>query len=692
MVLYSMKIRNFKKILGHKLKIFFSQLKDPTIKTEVPKWSIQVKLMVVISAIMGVTLTIMIALATIFFRREIDVKVRENSIDLANTIGEKIKSDLQSILEKSLQLVKALNSPSISAKDKRLLTEQFFTNDSEFLYLGIYKKENQSMIPVRKIYNHAELLEFNMSEEVLSEMIQINQQEFFESFFGMSILHNLNKYSTSPIFGISLPSTEGEDIETILILIVKLDKINSVFKDRGFTTVFLVNHKGIVIAHPDESVARSGKCLLDSETVQTTFASSVTNGQFDYAAEEIGQKLLVSYRKIGFGNSGVLATIPEDEAFEAVYLIQNRNIIIMVISLCVALIVVFLFAKTISHPILELLSATLQIAQGNFRVGIKPKTKDEVGLLTQHFVTMGKGLEEREKVKNILGSMIDPVVVEEAMKDLQALKRGKEQEITSFFSDVASFSTISEQLSSVDLAGLLNEYLSAMTIILKKHDGVLDKYIGDAIVGIFNAPVDVENHCLKAARASLEMIEKLQDLKKYWVDNNLYSKEAQAMDIRIGLNTGVAKVGFMGTDALASYTMMGDTVNLAARLEAAGKDYGVNILIGETVKSKICDEMFTRLLDFVRVKGKNEPVKVYELICEKKDVSKQILRSTDLYDAGMIYYLSRNWDKAIEKFEESQRVKGKTDKAVMMLISRCQTYKQSPPPQNWDGVFTRTTK
>ncbi|MCB1192457.1 MAG: HAMP domain-containing protein [Leptospiraceae bacterium] len=692
MVLDSMMIRNFKKVFDYKLKFLLTQLNDPKIEAEAPKWSIQVKLMVVISAIFGVTLSIIIILATFFFKREIDLRIRENSIDLVNTIGEKIKSDVQSILDKSLQLVKTLNDSKVSAADKNSWMEHFFANDRDFLFLGLYKKENETLVPIKTIYNQLEMDEFNMTKESFEDLIQAKRSSFMESFYGMSILHNMSQSASHPIFAISLPSSEETEINTILVVIVKLERIISVFKERGITTVFMVNHKGIVIAHPDSSITLSGSNFMDTNTVQSAFTSKVNNGQFDYIEKESGKRYLVSYRKLGFANSGILATIPEDKAFEAVYMIQNRNIFIMVISLCVALIVVYLFAKTISLPILALLAATLEITKGNFRVDIKPQSKDEVGLLTKHFVSMGLGLEEREKVKNILGSMIDPTVVEEAMKDLQVLKRGKEQEITAFFSDVASFSTISEQLSSVDLAGLLNEYLSAMTIILKKHDGVLDKYIGDAIVGIFNAPVDVEEHCKKAARASLEMIRKLQELREYWKSKNMYSKEAQSMDIRIGLNTGLAKVGFMGTDALASYTMMGDTVNLAARLEAAGKDYGVNILISESVKYNISNEMFTRLLDLVRVKGKNEPVKVYELICSKNEVTQSVLRATDLYDAGMVYYLSRNWDRAIDKFEESQKTKGKVDKAAVMLIARCQTYRQSPPPQNWDGVFTRTTK
>ena len=307
------------------------------------------------------------------------------------------------------------------------------------------------------------------------------------------------------------------------------------------------------------------------------------------------------------------------------------------------------------------------------------------------YLTLTEGAEKR-KYSKVLSNMVDPTIVSEALTDLEALKKGGEMEITAFFSDVAGFSTISEQLSSEDLAALLNEYLSAMTIILKLNKGTLDKYIGDAVVGIFGAPIKREVHFLEAARASLEMITRLAELKKYWKENNLYSKDAQDMDVRIGLNTGKAKVGFMGTDTLASYTMMGDTVNLAARLEAAGKDYGVNILISENTNKRIVSDMFTRELDAVRVKGKNEPVKIFELISLKGQSPQNIVDSTNYYEEGFRLYLQREWDKAIEKFNSSKKAKGKKDKAVEMLIERCSFYLENPPEATWDGAFTRTHK
>jgi class 3 adenylate cyclase/CHASE2 domain-containing sensor protein len=299
---------------------------------------------------------------------------------------------------------------------------------------------------------------------------------------------------------------------------------------------------------------------------------------------------------------------------------------------------------------------------------------------------------EKRKYSKILGNMVDPTIVSEALNDLEALKKGGEKEITAFFSDVAGFSTISEQLSSQDLAALLNEYLSAMTIILKEHRGTLDKYIGDAVVGIFGAPLVRPNHFLDAARASLKMIEGLEELKKYWTANNLYIPDAQKMNVRIGLNTGIAKVGFMGTDTLASYTMMGDTVNLAARLEAAGKDYGVTILISEMTKRRVENEMFTRELDAVIVKGKTEPVRIYELISEKGVAPQNLVESTGLYEEAFRLHLERKWDEAIKKFDLSMKAKGSKDKSAIMLIERCEDYKITPPPENWNGSYVRTHK
>lgn len=391
--------------------------------------------------------------------------------------------------------------------------------------------------------------------------------------------------------------------------------------------------------------------------------------------------------------AGITRTIVDrTEGLRSIRSNRDRAVLSALVICGFSILLAVFISGFVVQKIKRLIRNAEQVGKGDLNVEFEPGGSDEFGNLSIALNQMVTGLREREKIKGILGSMIDPVVIGEAMKDLAALKRGTEKRVTAFFSDVAGFSNISEKLSSVELAELLNEYLSAMTLILKEHDGVLDKYIGDAIVGIFNAPVEVEGHCLKATKASLKMLAKLEELRSSWKKGHRYIPEARDMKIRIGLNTGLAKVGFMGTDALASYTMMGDTVNLAARLEAAGKDYGVSILVSDAVHSEIKDHIFTRKLDLVRVKGKNEPVILYEAISELKNGANKQKEIVGLYEEGLTLYLDRKWEAAIKKFKESEQAKGSSDKAVQLLTDRCKEYKATPPPNSWDGVYTRDHK
>ncbi len=656
------------------------------------KFSIQLKMMGVISVLFILTVSTIIFFASIFFRTTSELQLRDNNLRMAEIVGSKVKSDVLNAVERGKQIAVTLTSQGIPEDQKNLLLKTFFDADKEFIYLGIYEKKGETLVNKKEVFNEEELKLTSLTEEDFHNVILRNKDAFSDAFTGQSVLINSSPGFQETSFAIALPTTENGQLDNILIMIIKLDKIIGAFEKKGIETTFLVNGSGTVIAHPKEDLVLSATDLSSMQIVKSMLTSDAPTGQSSYIDPELKEPFLGSFKKIGFADTGVVTIVSENKAFEAVYNIQKRNLYIMGIGLCVALIFVFFFSKTITKPILQLLSATLEIAKGNFKIGIKPTTRDEVGLLTEYFIEMGQGLEEREKVKNILGSMIDPVVVKEAMVDLAALKRGSETDITAFFSDVASFSTISEQLKSADLAALLNEYLSAMTLILKEHEGVLDKYIGDAIVGIFSAPVLVLDHQLKAAKASIKMVQKLAELRAYWTKNNLYSKEAQMMDARIGLNSGPAKVGFMGTDALASYTMMGDTVNLAARLEAAGKDYGVNILITDSIYHPVKEEMLTRNVDLVRVKGKNEPVRIHELIGLRSDVSDQLVEATGLYESAFQAYLKQDWNKAIELFKASQKAKGIKDKSCHVLIERCEEYKESSPGSDWDGVFTRMHK
>ncbi len=651
------------------------------------RWTIRIKLLLIILSILAFSLSAVILLATYFFKDDAEKRVQESNVAIVNLTSQKIRSEFSAV-SFSLRSFANIQFSSSSRDLKARTLQELFTNQPDFIYIALM--DESGMIPEKEFLNPKYAEENDLE---LSSFVPVNRnfaQEYKKSLYGTNVLFNPSPGFVSPILGFAIPWSYAGKSHLILVYIDSIQFLKT-FQVQETGITYLVSDSGQVLVHPDTMLMVESASMSDEAIVRKLMESKLDNGQVKYR-DKHNKEQLGSFRKLWDYGVGIVSVIEADKAFEEVFNIQRRNLIFLFLVLNIAAVVVFVYSRTISNPIQMLVGATREVEKGNFRVPIEPQSGDEVGVLTNSFRAMALGLEEREKVKSILGSMIDPVVVQEAMKDLQALKRGKEETITAFFSDVAGFSTISEQLTSVELAGLLNEYLSAMTLILKKYEGVLDKYIGDAIVAIWNAPVPVENHPIKAGYASLEMIQKLNELRDYWTKNNLYSRDAQTMDARIGLHVGPAKVGFMGTDALASYTMMGDTVNLAARLEAAGKDYGVNILVSETFHNLVKSELFTKKLDLVRVKGKNEPVYLYELVDTNVNVSRERIENAKVFEEGFQLYLGRNFSKAIERFREAIRIRGGKEKASSLLIERCEYFLQTPPPDDWDGVFTRTTK
>jgi adenylate cyclase len=306
-----------------------------------------------------------------------------------------------------------------------------------------------------------------------------------------------------------------------------------------------------------------------------------------------------------------------------------------------------------------------------------------LGITVYRYIT-----EEREK-KKIRGAFqyyLTASVINEMLKDPSKLKLGGDKkDLTVLFSDIRGFTTISEKLTPEDLVHLLNEYLTEMTNLVFKYDGLLDKYMGDAIMAVFGAPLDQPDHALRACRTALGMMEELKKLQKKWADEG-----RPVFDIGIGINSGDMVVGNMGSDMRFDYTVMGDMVNLGSRLEGTNKEYGTNIIISEYTYAVIKDTLFCRELDSVRVKGKKLPVKIYELLGEKKDAEKWE-KAVSLFEEGLSKYKQGLWDEAIAAFGNVLEVK-KDDAPAKLYLDRCVELKKNPPEGPWDGVFTMTRK
>jgi adenylate cyclase len=300
-------------------------------------------------------------------------------------------------------------------------------------------------------------------------------------------------------------------------------------------------------------------------------------------------------------------------------------------------------------------------------------------------------LSEKKSRKKVIGAFekyVSKEVVKEILDDPEKLKLGGERRtITIFFSDIRGFTTISEKLSPEELVKLLNEYLTEMTNIILTHNGVVDKYMGDAIMAFWNAPLDQPKHAELTCSTALEMEKRLKQLQKEWA-----SRGVPPLEIGVGINTGPAVVGNMGSYERFDYTAMGDTVNLGSRLEGLNKQYGTRIIISETTKTAVEKKPFlVRKLDRVMVKGKKEPITIYELSSKKEDALDWYYNVIEHFEKGLEEYFKQQWDKASHEFKSVLKIRPE-DGPSKAFIERCEYFKHHPPEKDWDGVWVMKTK
>ena len=294
---------------------------------------------------------------------------------------------------------------------------------------------------------------------------------------------------------------------------------------------------------------------------------------------------------------------------------------------------------------------------------------------------------QRRVLRAVFDKYMAAEVVDEIMRNPESIKLGGEKkELTVFFSDVAGFTTISEKLDPEDLVFLLNEYLSSMTDIILRYRGNVNKYLGDGIMAIFGAPRGEPTHASLACFAALENQAALARLREGWT-----ARGYPEMIARIGINSGPLVVGNMGSQARMEYTVMGDSVNLASRLEGANKFYNTLILLGPRTYELAKPDIEAREVDILRVKGKLEPVVVYELLARKGALPAEKQHVVALYQDGLAAYKQREFTVAKERFEAA-RALDPSDGPTKVYLHRVQEYLATPPPPDWDGVYVLQSK
>ena len=293
--------------------------------------------------------------------------------------------------------------------------------------------------------------------------------------------------------------------------------------------------------------------------------------------------------------------------------------------------------------------------------------------------------QEKRKVRGAFQQYVSPEVIRRLLSDPERVKPRK-TDVSVLFSDIRGFTTISETLDAQTLAGLLNGYLTEMTRIIFRHQGTLDKYIGDAVMAIWGAPFDEPDHAQRCCLSAVSMLARLAELQVQW-----RAQGSPVLEIGIGINTGIASVGNMGSSLRYGYTALGDAVNLAARLEGLNKEYGTQILISEFTRRVLRDDQFMfREIDFIRVKGKLQPVTIYEILGPRaKENSGEELVA--LFGVAREAYTHRDW-RAAQSAWEAILERWPDDGPSRVFLARCEEYIAEEPPVEWDGVYAMKHK
>ena len=416
-------------------------------------------------------------------------------------------------------------------------------------------------------------------------------------------------------------------------------------------------------------------------------------------------------------HANIIRDILEDDYLTVLKESYQRYIVIFLAIICTLIGLYFRsFASLLFSVLIIILYTTLAYIcfKHNIYIGV---SKQLLAIITSNvFAMVIQAYFENKEKKFITSSFkqyISPELIDEMVSDgITPQLGGEESVITAYFTDIQGFSTFSEKIGSASkLVELLNEYLTTMTDVLTtKNKGTLDKYEGDAIIAFFGAPMKYDDHAKRACNTALDMQSELLKLRKKWLnEDKKWPKVVHDMHMRIGINTGNIVTGNMGSSMRKNYTMMGDEVNLAARLESIAKQYGAYIHISQNtvdqlVEQKIDGMYIYRSLDIIRVVGKDKPVETFELLAYSNDGNAAVLNKlVSTWKQAREAYLAMQWDKAIELFTQClefephlpERDPGSKTCPSQVFINRCFAYKQNPPAnagEKWDGVFTATEK
>jgi class 3 adenylate cyclase len=404
----------------------------------------------------------------------------------------------------------------------------------------------------------------------------------------------------------------------------------------------------------------------------------------DSLRDQLSQKIDAVRAEMLKVSYGAVATIRSE---------QTRAVLISAIATLLAAIVGLIFANLVSGGIIrsvrQLLEGTRAVEAGQLDQSIEVTTGDEIGQLAAAFNRMVVQLRDNQRVRETFGKYIDPRVVEGLIdRPTLTVAEGQRRVMTVLFCDLKGFTSLSEGMTPQGLVKVMNRYLSIMSEPIRTNRGIIDKYIGDGIMAYWGPPfVDETDHARFACLAAMEMVERIATLRQEIPELlGVRGTPMEKCDVRIGVATGEALVGSIGSDVMMSYTVMGDVVNLASRLEGVNKTYGTRNLVSERTIAAAGAALDVREIDRVVVAGHTHSEIIFEILGRKGELTPQQSTSRDKYLEGLAAYREQRWDEALRALDESLAATP-DDGPSLALLKRVESLKANPPSRDWDGAW-----
>ncbi len=368
------------------------------------------------------------------------------------------------------------------------------------------------------------------------------------------------------------------------------------------------------------------------------------------------------------------------------------NWIVTAIATALGLIFAGFVTRSLVDPVKRLVGGTRAVEAGDLDVEILVRTHDELATLATSFNHMVVGLREKERIRDTFGQYVDPRIVKSLLENRMPSDGGERQVMTVFFSDLQDFTRLCEGLTPDAAVRFLNRYFSLMSEVIRTRQGIVDKYIGDSVMAFWGPPfTDAADHATLCCLAALEQMARMEAFRAWLPEMFGVSHGLPVVNVRMGIASGEVTVGNIGSETSRGYTVIGDIVNLASRLEQANKFYGTRILVSEATRNMAGDTLAFREIDSLRVAGKLETVRVYELLGFAAELGEGDKQRIQAYEAGLARYRMQDWDAAEAAFRECLAIEPK-DQPSQVMLGRIAAFRQTPPEAGWDGVWVAVSK